>query len=84
MASVSSPVSRFLPCLSSCPDFLRDEQQYRSVRKTYLFLPLQRKLGLKGKKDDLIRIFTASKYLSLSLTYMGLTFYDPSQLYTRY
>jgi hypothetical protein len=31
MASASAPASRFLPCVSSCPDFLGDEQQYGSV-----------------------------------------------------
>jgi hypothetical protein len=39
MASASAPASMFRPCLSPCPDFLQDEQQFESLSRINSFLP---------------------------------------------
>ncbi|KAL6033855.1 hypothetical protein STEG23_013456, partial [Scotinomys teguina] len=36
--SASTPASRILPCLSSCPDFLNDEQQLRRLLPEHIYL----------------------------------------------
>ena len=39
LASASAPASRSLPCWSFYPDFLYDEQCYRSIHQINPFLP---------------------------------------------